>query len=47
MNSGVLGIIGLLGPGAGGAVTAMDVAEEQIRAPVVEVQTVQGAELSN
>ena len=47
MNFGILGIIGLLGLGVGGAVTAMDVAEEQrlaeeqIQTPAVEVQPIQ------
>ena len=53
MNFGILGIIGLLGLGVGGAVTAMDVAEErrmaeeQIQAPAVEVQPLQGVESSD
>ena len=53
MNFGILGISGLLGLGVGGAVTAMDVAEEQriaeqqIHAPAVEVQPVQDAESSD
>jgi len=47
MNFGILGIVGLIGLGIGGAVTAMDVAEEhrlaeqQMTAPAVEVQQVQ------
>ena len=49
MNFGILGIIGLLGLGLGGAVTAMDVAEEQrmeeqIQAPAVEVQPIKDLE---
>jgi hypothetical protein len=45
MNFGILGFIGLIGLGIGGAVTAMDVAEQnrlaQDQAPTVEVQPVQ------
>ena len=50
MNFGILGIIGLIGLGVGGAVTAMDVAEErrlaeeQMTAPAVEIQEVQTTE---
>lgn len=45
MNFGILGIIGLLGLGVSGAITAMDVAEqrrlEADQAPAVEVQQIQ------